>query len=201
MKTKAILFLLFSWFLVACTSSTPPKEKPKTTSYTSEEIGWTIEIPEGYKLISKAKIEANDKKGKEAIGEVYDGEIKADSLKHLVSFQKNQLNIFDSTIEPYIEKEAGEYETNNKELKKLLYDTYTNQKIKIDTASSIEHIQGHKFCAFYITVYGPGGAVLMNQILYGTALKGYDFGVNINYNNEADKAKLMAAFKNSKFKN
>lgn len=200
MKTKFLSLLLCLIILVACNSSAPKEEKQRTAHYTSKELGWTIEIPTGYRLISKAKIQVNDQKGKEAIDEVYDGNVNTDSLKHLVSFQKNQLNIFDSTIEPYVEKQVGEYEANNQAIKKLLFDTYRNQKIKIDTLSGKETIQGYRFNAFYIKVYGPSGAVLMHQVMYSTLLKGYDFGVNINYNNEEDKKVLMDVFKNSKFK-
>ncbi|WP_379087013.1 hypothetical protein [Pedobacter sp. UC225_65] len=200
MKTKFLYFIFGLIVLAACNSSTPQQEANAAANYTNKELGWTITIPEGYKLISKAKIEVNDQKGKEAINKVYEGEVNTDSLKHLVSFQKNQLNIFDSTIEPYVEKYPGEYETNNQALKKLLFDTYNNQKIKIDTLSGKEVVQGLDFNAFYIKVYGPSGAVLMHQVMYSTLLKGYDFGVNINYNNEEDKKILMDAFKNSKFK-
>lgn len=200
MKVKFLSLSCCLIILMACNSSAPPQEESKTTTYTSKELGWTIEIPTGYRLISKAKIEVNDQKGKEAINEVYEGDVNIDSLKHLVSFQKNQLNIFDSTIEPYEEKQAGEYEANNQALKKLLFDTYAKQKIKVDTLSGKETVQGHHFNAFYIKVYGPSGAVLMHQVMYSTLLKGYDFGVNINYNNEEDQKILMDAFKNSKFK-
>jgi hypothetical protein len=200
MKTKFLYFIFGLIVLAACNSSTEQQETKSAANYTNKQLGWTISIPEGYKLISKAKIEVNDQKGKEAINKVYEGEVNTDSLKHLVSFQKNQLNIFDSTIEPYVEKYDGEYETNNQALKKLLFDTYSNQKIKIDTLSGKEVIQGLDFNAFYIKVYGPSGAVLMHQVMYSTLLKGYDFGVNINYNNEEDKKILMDAFKNSKFK-
>lgn len=191
--------MLLCGCLSACQSPAPQTEKPKLLSYTSKEIGWTIEVPEGFKMISRAKIEVNDQKGKEAINEVYDGEISTDSLQHLVSFQKNQLNIFDSTIEPYEEKKAGEYEANNRALRELIFDTYHNQKIKADTSSGRETIQGHLFNAFYIKVYGPSGDVLMHQVMYNMVKNGYDFGVNINYNNEADKKAMLDAFRNSKF--
>lgn len=199
MRSKILIPITIGCIFASCSSSNPPEEILKPTIYNSKEIGWTIEIPAGYKLISKAKIEVNDQKGKEAIGEVYDGEVTADSLQHLASFQKNQLNIFDSTIERYEEKELGEYEKNNQELKKLIFDTYSKQKIKADTSSGKETIQGHVFHAFYIKVYGPNGTPLMSQIMYATLINGYDFGVNINYNNEIDKNLLINAFKKSKF--
>lgn len=186
--------------LMACQSPSPQQEKPVEQTYTNKEIGWTITIPSGYRLLSKAKIEVNDERGKAAINKVYEGEMSTETLQHLVSFQKNQLNVFDSTIEPYEEKVAGEYETNNKALRELIFDTYHNQNIRADTSSGKETIQGHVFNTFYIKVYGPSGDVLMHQVMYSTMRKGYDFGVNINYNNEKDKQLMMDAFKRSKFR-
>ncbi|MBB2146364.1 hypothetical protein GM921_12760 [Pedobacter sp. LMG 31464] len=197
MKTNLLFFVLLC-ALGACNSQAK-KEGTKLESYTSTEIGWTIEIPAGYKLISQAKIEASDKKGKEAVDKVYEGEVNTDSLKHLASFQKNQLNLFDSTIEPYVEKQPGDYEANNKLIKQLIFDTYHKQGIKADTLSSKENIQGQQFNAFHIKVYGPNGTEIMNQIMFSKIIKGYDFGVNISYNNEADKKILLDSFKQSKF--
>jgi len=182
----------------ACNSS-PKQEKPKLETYTSQEIGWTIEIPTGFQSLSQSRIAANEQKGKEAIGKVAEGDIKMDSLRHLVNFQKNQFNSFGATIETYTEKQAGDYLANNQLVKKLIFDTYTNQKIKVDTLSGREPIAGQIFNTFYIKIYGPSGEVLMNQIMFNQLIKGYDFGVNINHNNEADKEALLNAFKNSKF--
>lgn len=198
MKINYLCCIVLLSAVTAC-NSPAKKEAPKLESYTSNEIGWTIEIPAGYKLTSQAKIEVNDKKGKEAIDKVYEGEVNTDSLKHLASFQKNQLNLFDSTIEPYVEKHAGDYDANNKLIKQLIFDTYHKQGIKADTLSSKENIQGQQFNAFHIKVYGPNGTEIMNQIMFSKIIKGYDFGVNISYNNEVDKKTLLDAFKQSKF--
>lgn len=202
MKFRPLLILLSSLSILACNSS-PKKEsqveKIPLQTYTSSEIGWTMTIPQGFNLVGQAKIKASEEKGKEAIGKVYNGELKMDSLMHLLNFQKNQLNLFGATLERYVEKRPGDYQRNNEQLKKLLFDTYAKQKIKVDTSSAIEHIQGHDFHAFYVKIYGPSGAPIMNQILYGTMIKGYDFGVSINYDNEIDKKLILDAFKQSKF--
>lgn len=197
MKLKSICLSLFTSILFACNSSTPKAEEPLV--YTSQEIGWTIKIPKGYNLTNQAKLDADDKKGKEAIEKVYNGEIKTESLTHLVSFNRNQFNGFNSTIERYQEKKAGEYDANNILIKKLLFDTYHKQGIKIDTSSKKVEISGQPFNAFYIKVFGPNGAVILNQIMFNRMIKGYDFGANINYNSEDDKKLLLDAFMNSKF--
>ncbi|TKC12832.1 hypothetical protein FA048_04235 [Pedobacter polaris] len=199
MKSNLLYLLIFASVLLACNSSTPKTDEPKFETYTSKEIGWTIEIPKGYKPLSQNRIEANEKKGKEALGKVAEGEVSNTNLIHLVNFQKNQFNSLSATAEPYDLSRDGEYIANNQLVKKLIFDTYTNQKIKVDTLSGTAIIAGNTFYTFNIKLYGPSGEVLMNQIMYNQLIKGYDFGVNINYNNETDKDILINAFKNSKF--
>ncbi|RZK34601.1 MAG: hypothetical protein EOO90_30560 [Pedobacter sp.] len=199
MKTKLCFLLISITIFIGCNSSSPKEEKAKVQTYASNEIGWTIEIPAGFQSLSQSRIAANERKGKEAIGKVAEGDINMDSLRHLVNFQKNQFNSFGATIEPYTEKEAGNYIANNQLVKKLIFDTYSNQKIKVDTLSGKEEIAGRTFHTFNIKIYGPTGEVLMNQMMFNQLIKGYDFGVNINYNNEADKETVLNAFKNSSF--
>ena len=193
MKIKLFFLSAVSAIFSACNSS------PKLETYTSKEIGWTIEIPAGFQSLSQSRIAANEQKGKEAIGKVAEGDIKMDSLRHLVNFQKNQFNSFGATIERYTQKKTGDYIVNNRLIRALIYDTYANQKIKVDTLSGRMNVAGLSFYTFSIKIYGPTGEVLMNQIMFNQFIKGYDFGVNINYNNEADKEILLKTFFNSKF--
>lgn len=198
--------LIYSWLalilssILGCNSSRPKEENSSSENYTSKEIGWQIEIPKGFKLTSQVKKDADDQKGKEAIEKVYEGELKIDSLRHLLSFMKNQFNSFDSTIEPYVETKPGEYAANNILIHKLIFDTYHKQGIKIDTSSAKINLKGQLFNAFYIKIYGPNGEVALNQMMYSKMIKGYDFGVNINYNNEEDKKVLVSTFMSSSFR-
>lgn len=191
--------LLLSMLITACNSS-PKKEIAKPIVYTSTEIGWSITIPEGYHLTTAEKLEATNKKGKEAIENVYEGEVNMDNLKSLANFERNQINKFGSTIEPFVETKPGEYEENNQLIKKLVFDTYAKQKIKVDSTSGKENIKGYEFNAFYIKIYGPSNDYLMTQVMLSRLMKGYDFGININYNTEADKKLMFDALKNSTFK-
>ncbi len=169
-------------------------------SYTSKEIGWTIEIPEGWEVISRYQQEEKSKKGAKAIEESSGIEVDAKELKHLISFQKNVFNIFTSSSEPFKEDYPGEYQENEKYIHEILYQTYVDQGIKVDSLSGKESIQGLEFNTFYVTVYSPEGKEIMRQIMYSRLIKGQDFCVSINYNNERDQRTMLEAFRKSKFK-
>lgn len=203
MKLSITTLISIILFFCSCDHVDPNKQidegKVKGTLYESKEIGWSIEIPKEWKIISKDQVEANDEKGKNAIEKSTGQQIDTKALKHLISFQKDQFNTFSSTSEPFKEEFPGEYQQNSKFINEILYNTYTSQGIKADTASGKEIIQGLEFNAFYAKIYGPDGKLILNQILYSRLINGYDFGVNINYNNDQDKKIMMNAFLKSKF--
>ena len=205
MKLPSLILIIYSLVIISCGQADPNKQidegSVKGETYESKEIGWSIEIPKNWKIISKDKVEANDEKGKSAIEKSSGLKIDTKALKHLISFQKNQFNIFASTSEPVTEEFPGEYQQNNKALNELIYNTFVDQGIKTDSASGKETIQGLEFNTFYITIYAPDGKVILNQIMYSRLINGYDFGVNINYNNDQDKKTMIDAWEKSKFTN
>src|SRR5690606_39991721 len=106
-------------------------------------------------------------------------------LKNLISFQKNNLNIFQSTTEPFVEEHEGEWEESYNSVKQLIYETYVNQGMNVDSSvTQAETIDGVKFNTFTYRIYAPNGYLILTQILCSTFRRGYDFGANLNYNNE-----------------
>lgn len=188
-------FALVILLLSAC----QPGTKKIPVTFQSHKIGWAITIPDGYSIMSDDKINDMNAKGKAAIENVYDSAITIDSLINLLTFSKDAFNMLGSTIEPFREEYPGEYAENNKGIQQLIYETYKSQGIKADSSSGMETIAGVKFHVFYTTIYAPDGKVILNQILYSTLRKGYDFGVHINYNKPEEKEILLKAFRNSKF--
>ena len=205
---KKILFTIFTGIalsLTSCGQVDPNKNidegKVEGNVYTSEEIGWTIEIPKGWTVIDKEKTKETNEKGLKALEETMGGEIDYSGLKSLISLQKDQFNIFQSTSEPFKLEYEGEWEENNSALKEILYTTYLNQGMKTDSsATTIEKIDGLEFHKYSFTIYSPKGEVILKQIMFSRLINGFDFGVNINYNNDKDRDELLKVFKNSKFK-
>ncbi len=201
--TTILLGILIS--ITSCGQIDPNKQidegNVENDVYSSKEIGWTIDIPNNWKIISREQNEEFQKKGLNAIENIVDGEIDASGLKNLIGFQKNLFNIFQSTSELFELEYEGEWEENNAGLKELIYITYLDQGTKVDsTATKIIKIDGLDFHTYEFTIYGPKGDVILNQLMYNQLINGFDFGVNINYNNESDKKEILDAWLNSKFR-
>lgn len=204
MKPTFLFLPILSFVFFSCTELDPNKQVDEGqvtgATYESKEIGWIIEIPKGWKVIAKDKIEASNEKGKKLLEQTAGGEVDISGLKYLISFQKNQFNIFNSTSEPFVEEYPGEYEQNRKFVYGLIHDTYTSQGIKTDTATTTERIQGLDFHVLFTTIYSPEGEKLFNQILFSRLINGYDFAMTITYNNEEDRQTMLDAIKQSKFR-
>jgi hypothetical protein len=175
--------------------------KIEGNTYTSNEIGWKMEIPKGWAVIEKEKTKENNEKGLKALQETMDAEIDYSGLKNLISLQKDLFNIFQSTSEPFKVESEGEWEENSAALKEIIYLTYLDQGIKADSsATTTEVIDGLEFQKYSFTIYSPKGKFILSQIMYSRLINGFDFGVNINYNNDKYRDELLMAFRNSKFK-
>jgi len=168
--------------------------------YTSEEIGWTVQIPRGWKILEKNKVRAAENKGAAALGEVVDNKVDMNKGRNLISFQKGRFNIFLSTSQPYDLRYEVEWKKGKKMRNEIMAEFYAKEGIKIDTSSSRETIDGLEFEVYHITIYKPNGAILLYQDMYGRYIKGFDFSVIIHYEDKKYKKKMMEVWKNSKFK-
>ncbi len=169
--------------------------------YTCTEVGWETQLPKDWHLLTKDETEKLNKTGKKAIEESTGTSVDMSSLRELVNLKKDVFNSFLSTIEKYDESSLGNFDKHNEDVDQLMKDAYTGKKMKFDSRDGNEKIDNIDFHTFEIKIYKPeGDDVLLNQKMYSALLKGYDFSMVMNYNNEADKQTLLKIIENSKFK-
>ena len=206
MTKKGLIFTLIAFTCLINSCKIDPNKqvdegKVENEYYTSEEIGWTIQIPSGWRIMLKNQMDKNQDRGMELVQETIDTVVDYSGLKHLISFQKNKGNVFQSTSEPFELEYDGEYEETNQFIKLLITETYQNQGIKVDTTSSTARIDNLKFDLFKIKMYNPQGELILNQDMYTRLINDYMFSVILSYNNIEDKNEMMEVWTNSKFKN
>jgi len=202
MKIKLLVLLILITLSSCKTDPNKQIDEGKITknTYHSDEIGWTMNIPKGWDVTHRSILNKRSKKGLDIIKESTGLEYDDSQLKQLLNFQKNMANTFQSTSEPFYIEYDGEWEDNNAAIKELIYNLYTEKGIKTDTTiTKIANIDGLDFHYFTITLYKPNGNVLLKQRMYSRLINGFDFGVNINYNNEEYKNEMLEAWLNSKF--
>jgi len=199
------LLLVISISTYACKNVDPNNQidegNIENNVYKSNEIGWEMEIPKGWEIVTMEETKSFQEKGTDFLENIAEAEIDVSKLRNLLSFKKGLFNMFQSTSEPYEIEYEGEWEENAVALKEFLYDAYTQQGIKVSVSdTTTELIDGLEFQLYTFSLYGPDDEVILNQMMYSTLTNGYDFGVNINYNNDTDKNEMLTAFQNSKFR-
>jgi hypothetical protein len=200
-------FVVSLWLLIALTAcgQFDPNDSVdegviKENTYISREIGWTINIPDGWAVVPKDKRVDTDKQGLEFIKNATDVNLQITELKHLISFKKNRFNVFLSTIEPFGSNDIVEWQENNKALRELILATYNKQGLKASaTDISTETIDGLEFQRYEITIHGPDDNILLSQLSYSRLIKGLDFGISISFNNPTDKKTMLNSWLNSQF--
>ncbi len=169
-------------------------------TFTSDEIGWRITIPKGWKVVTKAHAEDLQSKGLEAMEASIGEEVDISGLKNLVNFQKDQFNIFQSTSEPFEEEYDGEWAENNVALREVVLDTYRGQGIEVEaTEIEAEVIGGLEFQKFSMKATFPNNALVLHQIMYSRLMNGFDFGANISYTDEESGRVLLECWRASEF--
>lgn len=172
----------------------------KNNTYENKELGWQIEIPQGWKITTRAKRDASEKKGKNAMEKTLKKEMNTKNVKKLIAFQKNKANSFTSSSVLFNEESQGQYEKYIKNSINEIYTVLISYGAYNDTATGKEEIQGLEFKTAYFTFYSSKGKKLFNQIYYNKLINGNDLSITITYNNVLDKEIMLNALRNSKFK-
>ena len=167
--------------------------------YVNEETGWKITIPDGWKIMTTDQRNQMNEKGKRAIEDAMGAQVDVEGLRNLIGFQKDIKNIFNSTLEPFVEDYEGEWEENNELIKEILLETYSQNGISAKVSDTKkEKIGGVDFLCFSIIVNLPDNSTF-TQIMYSAFINGYSLGININYTDKKHGEEMINAFKNSTF--
>lgn len=201
--STTFLFLLF----VACNNEEPTEKKSKyqepvteSEEFHSHELGWTIQIPAGWTKISTAQTQAQQQKGMKMLEENSETNFDMSGLINVLGIQKNPMNLMQATAEPFNEEYPGQWSLNNQGVKEVIFTTFNSQGIRVDSTATFNvQVGGREFQSYSFVVYGPSGDVVLHQTLYSALINGYDFGVNINYNDTNLRNDMLGALMNSTF--
>jgi hypothetical protein len=205
---KLAILSLFLLLIAGCKSKQTAKEKQRELQtgtlnekniYTAKEIGWTIQLPD-WDVITKKENEKLNQKGKEALEKSVGAQINTSGLIELINIKKDPFNSFTSTIEAYNVATDGSYAEHNKMINEVVKNAYASKNIYAEYAEDTAIIDGLTFNVFSSKIYSPDKTkVILFQKLFSGLINGYDFGMSMNYNNDADMKTLESAIYSSKF--
>jgi hypothetical protein len=209
MRKGTVLFILCACLLAACKPNQSLKDKQaevengkidENFKYICNDVGWETYLPKDWNVITKDESKKLTQKGKEALQKSLGTSVDMSALKELVNIKKDAFNSFLSTIENFDVNNDGDYNAHNVYVDKVICDAYTNNKINFKKKAGSEEIDHINFHTLEIRIFAPNSdKILLTQKIYSALLKGYDFGMTLNYNNEEDKQTLLNIINTSKF--
>ena len=213
MKSSSAFIIMLLFVMYGCKNPQRPKqtlqEKQKELEagklsdnyvYTAKEVGWTAVLPEDWQVLTRRDNYNLTKKGKEAVEDAAGTKIDDSKLIYLVNIRKDLINSFQSTMEPLDGMTADEYDNHTIFLQNLIRQVYKSKGIDAEYGLGAVRIDGVMFDRFEVKLYSSGKKkVILEQKLFNAMINGYDFGMTINFNNEADEKTLMNIVMRSKF--
>lgn len=202
MKKILILAIAAVIALASCKNGEQPEqsitEKDDKYYYENDKLGWNLEIPENWQIVSQDNAKKKSESGKKAVEEA-GIQIDDSKLEYLLVFKKNPFNEFQSTLEEVSFKNNSEWTEQRVIAKQAIYLTYLRQGIRVDTVSSKTKVDGIEFDVFNVLFYSPEGKHVLSQDLFSAFIAPYDFNVIITYNNPKDRRAMLNAFLESSF--
>lgn len=201
------LFILL--FLAGCKSKQTLKEKQQEletgklnekNNYNATEVGWSVQLPENWEVLTKQAVDGLNEKGKDLIENSSNTKIDLAGLVYLINLKKDPFNAFNSTIEPFDEKKDGSYEERNVAVVEVMKNAYESKNIHTVWERGTESINGLSFDVASGKIYSPDKTkVILSQKMYSRLINGYDFSMTMSYNNEKDLQTLLDMVTSSKF--
>jgi hypothetical protein len=144
--------------------------------YSNSALGWAIEVPENWELITPQEFKEIEEIGKK----MSDYEVDMSGLKYLIGFKKNSFNFFQSSSEYLYHPEKWKF--YEKGLKEMIFNDYISNGIQVDTTATKKiKVDGVEFQYYKILIYNSKGDLVLNQLLFSGLINNMSFGVNINY--------------------
>ena len=189
---RTMLFLLsLTLILFSCSSQ-------EARTFFFPEIGWTIGVPGGFKIIDSTANANLNAKGQKLLEDKNNMQYDASQTKTLFTGIKPPNNYLGSTLTRYDPQKDGDFGSAIHLLQQQTYNALTRADTKIDSSSSAFSLDGLPFTrlSYHISV---NGKFLYDMEILLTLYKGYDFTISYLYMDDISKQQIESALAASKF--
>ncbi len=188
-----ILSLIIIILITSCS-----QQNPRT--FTAKEIGWTVEIPQNWKIDHQRIVKEDIDDGAEIVRKTADEDFELSGKEiSLLLFRKNELSKFQASIVPFNESYQNEWHDKYPLVRDYIYNIFKAQGFRVDSTSTKERIAGINFEVFNMNIFQNNKQV-MEQNMYRSYINGYDFIINMTNDNKAYKAQMLDVLRKSTIK-
>jgi len=201
MNTRFALLIVFGALLLSSNLCFGQAKLGETKTYTFKKVGWTMEAPVSWTILSNEEEEKLRKKGIDTISALAQEDI-TDKLMdskviNLITAKKNETNYFVSVMQLF-DKTKYSFAKCMNMTDTILYSSFVNMKLKCDSSSGTKDIDGLRFFVFHVKI-DVGNGIFIREDMYSRLINGYCFSIIMVYLDEDSKALMMDMMKSSKF--
>jgi hypothetical protein len=188
--------ILLSIALLLLTNSTYAQNSQE---YFFDNIGWAITLPEDFALYDFID-ESRNMQQSSGLDDEYDASADIFASQTMLLAIKDRFNYFNITIIPFDQEEDGSWEVSMESGKHQAYKNMAKliSKDRLDTASSVEYIDGIAFSKFHIAVRIDEN-LRLDMFLLSRLHNGYDFCVTYLNMNEESRKQIEMMLHSSRF--
>jgi hypothetical protein len=192
-KTSFCIILAISFFATVSAQDT-------ARNYFFNEIGWSVSLPPGFKVLDATEDKKNNERGLKAMEESNGITADLSKMKTLISASKDPQNYFNATIRTYDVLKEGPYDSTTGVLDNMVYKTISDKipTAKLDSVTTIVLIDGISFNKFQLII-SLRANFTMHMFILSKYYKGYDFGITYLYIDETTRGEIESMLNKSKF--
>ncbi|MEO9531848.1 MAG: tetratricopeptide repeat protein [Crocinitomicaceae bacterium] len=200
MKLHHLFFACSLFTLIACNNGNNPNALSESYFYEYEPIGWSIEVPPGYELVSTEEVTERNEKGQEKVEQLSGQDIDFVQTKDLLNFKYDEGNVFASSVEPFFEEYPGEWLDVNAFVKDLISTGYDAEGLIHEMSPDVSTIIGGiEFQTYDIIFYDEEGAIIMEQYFYNALINELSFSAYLTLTDATIKEDMINIFEASTF--
>ena len=170
--------------------------------FTFNDIGWTINLPEGFELLDSTSVAARMAKGRQAVESTNGDKMEAMERKQLIIAKKNGSNYFGCSLTPFDEVKDGSWQSTNQKQRELAFETMVKKvpSAQFDSVTTLVTIDSVLFSKF-LTVGKQNGKVIYQSIMLGKFYKNSDLNIFYVCVDENIETEIEEMLRQSKFSN
>jgi hypothetical protein len=163
------------------------------------DVGWKITIPFDFTLYDFIN-ETKNMEGPSGVTDEYDNAMDIFLSQTNIVAIKNRFNYFNITATPFDSEEDGNWGNSIQLLKNEAYRNMEKliDSEKLDTASSVESIDGIVFNKFHIMVF-LNGEIKLHLFLINKLYRGYDLSITYLSSDNSSREQIELMLRSSQF--
>jgi len=192
-----IIYLLFGIVLLSFSSSAQVKKR----EFKFPEIGWSISIPNDFRIIDSSIVDSMSRKGLDYIEKTYDTTFNFGSSKTLISITRGKFDFLAAILSPLDTYQIANWNEGKNTMIQAIIETFKSQApdLKVDTTTSTLNIDGILFSKFQATATYPNKMIL-NVCMLNALCKSFDLSISYRYADNETGKQLNEILTTSKFR-